>query len=443
MNSVLHVGIDDTDSPRMGCTTYIAALLVCELTELDCDFVDYPNLVRLNPNVPWKTRGNGAICLRFTCDERKISQVIRHIVSTVKSNSDLADRRADPAIAYLRGPVPPELVAFSKKAIRNVVSIKEAQRIAATWKISCIPLKGKRGIIGAIAALGETLKSDHTYELITYRTLRNRSIPRNIDPESVLRMNGETTPLTFNNIDPETNRILITPRGRDPILYGIRGETPEAVFKGHGMVKPNEEIERWAIFRTNHGTDDHYSKFSKISDMCPYRPVVVAGKVVGRPFTILGGHVIFKLGDDSGVVDCAAYEPTGRFRDVVRKLVEGDLIEAYGGVRKGSARHAQTLNLEKIRIVDLAADCRYQNPRCALCGKRMKSAGKNQGFRCRKCGAVDQAAGKISVETERDLALGIYIPPPRAHRHLTKPVSRYGREKAGSKVRLVEPWHWP
>jgi len=31
---LLHIGIDDTDSPRGGCTTYIAALLVERLLEL-------------------------------------------------------------------------------------------------------------------------------------------------------------------------------------------------------------------------------------------------------------------------------------------------------------------------------------------------------------------------------------------------------------------------
>ena len=28
------------------------------------EIIGYPRLVRLNPNVPWKTRGNGALCLR-------------------------------------------------------------------------------------------------------------------------------------------------------------------------------------------------------------------------------------------------------------------------------------------------------------------------------------------------------------------------------------------
>jgi tRNA(Ile2)-agmatinylcytidine synthase len=439
----LHVGIDDTDSPRKGCTTYIAALLVQELTELGCNLIDYPNLVRLNPNVPWKTRGNGAVSLRLSCGEDKIPAVTRQVVNVVKRNSDLVDRRADPAVAFLKGAVTTDLTAFSKRVIRSVVTVKEAEKVAARSKICCVRLKGKKGAIGAIAAIGEDLRSDHTYELIAYRIEKNRSLPRNLDLNSVLRMNRETVPLTFNNIDPETSRVLITPRGRDPILYGIRGETCEAVLRAHQMVKTKEEIERWVIFRTNHGTDDHYSGLSRVCDVRPYRPAVVVGKVLGRPFTIHGGHVIFQLGDGSGAIDCAAYEPTGDFRKMVRELIEGDLIEAYGGVRKGSSEHEQTLNLEKIRIVELATDCRYANPLCPRCGKRMESAGRGQGFRCRKCGLIGPVAHKMLVVAERSLSLGVHIPPPRAHRHLTKPISRYGQEKSYSEIRLVEPWHWP
>src|SRR2546425_12763398 len=61
---VLWIGVDDTDSLQGMCTTFLAAEIVRELTE-DYDLIGLPRLVRLNPTVPWKTRGNGAICLRF------------------------------------------------------------------------------------------------------------------------------------------------------------------------------------------------------------------------------------------------------------------------------------------------------------------------------------------------------------------------------------------
>lgn len=443
MSLVLHVGIDDTDSPRMGCTTYIAALLVEKLTKLGCTFTDYPNLVRLNPNVPWKTRGNGAVCLRFICNGGSADSVVDVVVEAVKGNSDLAHDRTDPAVAYLRGEVPPELTMFSRKVIRSVVTVREAEETARRFDVSCIQLKGRKGIVGAVAAIGETLRGDHTYELIAYRTAAERASPRKVDYESVLRMDSETSPLTFNNVDPETGRVLITPRGRDPILYGIRGESPEIVLRGHGMIRTGEDVERWVIFRTNHGTDDHLSSVSSIAQVRPYLPAIVAGTVSKPPRTITGGHVIFELSDGSGSIDCAAYEPTGSFRDIVRKLMVGDIVEAYGGIRRRTRKHGLTLNLEKIKILNLIEDVRFENPRCVKCGRRMESAGKGQGYRCRRCKIEEQFAGKIRIVRSRDVTTGMYVPPPRAHRHLTKPLSRYGRERKGPAIPFVNPWHWP
>ncbi|MCS7138986.1 MAG: hypothetical protein NZ873_02900, partial [Crenarchaeota archaeon] len=72
--TLLNVGIDDTDSEIFGCTTYVATKIVSYLDNTSgVKFIDYPLLVRLNPNIPWKTRGNGAVSIRVTVDESKIS----------------------------------------------------------------------------------------------------------------------------------------------------------------------------------------------------------------------------------------------------------------------------------------------------------------------------------------------------------------------------------
>jgi tRNA(Ile2)-agmatinylcytidine synthase len=70
--------------------------------------------------------------------------------------------------------------------------------------------------------------------------------------------------------------------------------------------------------------------------------------------------------------------------------------------------------------------------------------GRGKGFRCRKCGFKDGRLKKLAIEAERRLELGLHIPPPRAQRHLTKPLERYGREKREYNPEgLFEPWHWP
>ena len=441
---LLHVGLDDTDSPEGGCTTYIAALLVERLQELGARFVDYPNLVRLNPNVPWKTRGNGAVCLRLEVDQALGGVVKEAVVDAVEGHAEFHCDNTNPGIVFHAGEVPGPIRRFANRVVQGVVALEEAEALISEHCASAVGYKNMRGLIGALAAIGETLEGDHTHELLAYRTRENRGKPRRLDVASVIEMDEATRGETFSNFDPETGRPLIAPHGPDPVLFGVRGETAEAVHRAGMMVEACEAIERWVIFRTNQGTDAHLRRLYKLSDLEPYSPAVVAGEVGGRPRTIQGGHVIFFIGDGAGLADCAAYEPTGRFRDVVRRLIPGDEVVAYGGVRAPDREGRRTLNLEKLEVLHLAPHIRLMNPLCPECGGGMESMGRGKGFRCRRCGLRDQGLTKRVVEVERDLAPGLYLPPPRAHRHLTKPLERYGREKSRHvHGELYDPWHWP
>ena len=122
----MHIGIDDTDSTRKGCTTYITALLVEELEKFGVEFIDYPNLIRLNPNVPWKTRGNGALSLRIDYDEAFEDQIKERTISLVEEQSDIEWKGTDPGIVFLPlREIPEEIKSYSKKAITQIVTLKE------------------------------------------------------------------------------------------------------------------------------------------------------------------------------------------------------------------------------------------------------------------------------------------------------------------------------
>lgn len=426
----IHIGFDDTDSPKKGCTTYVAALIIEKMHKMGIQFIDYPNLIRLNPNVPWKTRGNGALCLRVKCRGDLYGDLKECVIETVEENADFSHKGTDPGAVFLTGDVPEEIKRFAKGAIQGIVKMSSALKLIKRFGAEAIGYKTGRGIIGGLAAIGETLNCDHTFELIAYRKHENWGTPRRIDEVSVIEMDKKMGSLTFNNVDPETGRILIMPRGPDPILYGIRGESPEAVKLAHEMIRSYEPIERWIIFRTNHGTDAHLKRVPSIKDIKPYNPVIVQGKVVGKPKVIPGGHVIFQIMDETGVIDCAAYKQSGNLRKIASMLIEGDLVEVYGGVRPPSRKNPRTINIEKIKIISLAEKVIFQNPLCPICEKRMKSIGKNKGFECYKCGFHGAGLKKIAVKVERDLRSGLYIAPPRSERHLTKPLSRYGLEKS-------------
>ena len=442
---VMHIGLDDTDSTRKGCTTYVTALLVEKLEKLKATFLDYPKLVRLNPNVPWKTRGNGALCLRIKHAEELEDKIKEAAVSLVEEHSDLTFKGTNPGIVFFQNEaIPEDFKAFAENAITGIVTLKEATGFIQKFGGEALGFKNCRGIIGALAAVGETFKGDHTYELIAYRLPENCGLKRRVDAQSIFEMDKLTQPYTFNNVDSEKGRVIITPRGPDPILFGIRGETPEAVKKAFELVKPLEQVERWLIFRSNQGTDAHLKRAAALNQIELYSSIIAKGTVSRSPRLVPLRHVIFSIRDETGEVDCAAYEPTGALRKVARNLTVGDSIEAYGAVRKPSPGKRLTVNLEKIRILALAPKTVLQNPVCSDCGKRLESMGKGKGFRCKKCGARFEDAKKVRASVERELGVGLYVTSTRSQRHLTKPLRRYGLEKHGAPAAgMIESWHSP
>jgi tRNA(Ile2)-agmatinylcytidine synthase len=244
-------------------------------------------------------------------------------------------------------------------------------------------------------------------------------------------MDQLTSPSTFNNYDAEHKRVLIKPHGPDPVLLGLRGETPEAVRTAFRLLRIHEPIERWVIFRTNHGTEAHFKTAKPVQSLRTNNPVVLHGVVYGKPRRIIGGHVFMELLTSRRVIQCAAFEPTGKFKEVVAKLIPGDQVTVFGAVKEREVQHrtSLTVNLEKIIIERLSDDIIAENPRCPRCDKRMKSAGRRQGFRCLKCKYSSPKASKQFLRRNRNILVGPYIPDKRAHRHLTKPFSRYGLEK--------------
>jgi tRNA(Ile2)-agmatinylcytidine synthase len=415
---MLRIGIDDTDSEKGGCTTYIAALLADDLSKFSK--VKRVRLVRLNPNIPWKTRGNGSVCLEV--DTGDIARAKALALEIVKSNSIFGDSNTNPGVAFYEDELNEDFHRFYFRALRGIVEMEDARSLAVEYGVELHGFKNSRGVIGALAAVGSTFK-DATYELIAYRTKENWGKARKVDVASVLEMDKATVPLTFNNYDWENRRVLITPHSPCPVLLGIRGEEPSVLTKAYAMVKVDEPVERTQIFYTNQGTDAHLVEVDSIADVDPYSSVILEGHVASAPKTIAGGHVICTLEDGDGSIDFAAYEPTKSFRSIVKRLLPGDRVRIYGGAKYSSGMGSKlTINLEKLEVIQLAKAIELVNPTCDECGRRMESAGVGQGFRCRRCKTYKRE--KEEREIERGLVHGLYSVPPCAMRHLSKPLCR-------------------
>ncbi len=205
------------------------------------------------------------------------------------------------------------------------------------------------------------------------------------------------------------------PNAPGPILYGIRGDDPHAVARLAADIQA-EPVHVQALFETNQGTDVHL-RDAAIGDVQDGRAYRVTGRVIEAPETRAGGHVFVTIGNGTERLACVAFEPTKRFRDRVRALRVGDRITPAGEVGEG------TLKLEKFAVRELVEEERV-TPTCPSCGRRMESAGKAQGYRCRDCGT--EADSKTMVELDRELERGWYEVPPCARRHIAKPLLRGG-----------------
>jgi tRNA(Ile2)-agmatinylcytidine synthase len=400
------IGIDDTDSPQGMCTTYLGAVLARRLIGEHMQ-VREARLIRLNPNVTWKTRGNAAVMLDVDGDPESGFAVTRDLVEEL---ADFSCENTNPGVVVTEKQPDP---AFYRKAVTDFCTINEAVGILEAAGARYHGWKNRRGLIGATAAVASEFP-DKTSEILVYRLPENFGTPRTVDRMSLFKAEASTFPHTWDTVDPANNAVVCVPHTPDPVLFGIRGESPQWVMAARRMIESEKPgIEQ--IWVTNQSTDAHITPgtIGKLREGLSYR---VSGAVSGEPETGTGGHVSFTIFDNNETVRCMAYEPTKNFRQIVRQLAPGDTVIAYGSYKKGS------INLEKLKIVSLAKVETVRSPVCLTCGKRMTSDGKGKGWKCRKCGARGEAADV--QEIPRSLEEGWFEVPPTARRHLAKPLCR-------------------
>ncbi len=383
------VGLDDTDSPKGYCTTYLAYRIACDLRP-EVEVLPYPRLVRLNPNIPFKTRGNAAVCLEVKAADP--SSAFELISSKVIELSDVKGGANsgmvfldDLSLAAGFGPLYHE-------ALSGVISHHRVRGLLRRLGVRSLELGNGMGLVGAASSIGFRADFDHTYELISYRTREQWGARRPVDSASVKEMDSATFPHTFNNYDYQKRKVLIAPHGPDPVFAGVRGDSPKTVVRAFEMLRYDEQLDGHMVFLTNQHTDAH------LAEELDWK-VYSSGWVEGRVESVAtgpGGHVYLTLSVGGRSRLAAAYEPTGDLRREAKLLAPGDRIRACGGVRRPSSRHPAVLNLERFEVLAIA---RRSSP----------------------------------------LRKGVYLASSRANRHLTKPLVRYGREDL-SRPKAVDGW---
>ncbi len=446
-------------------------------------------MVRLNPNIPFKTRGNGAVVARLARREdmdgletftsggvgnthieslrerspeydaetlSSMASLFGELRNLVSSESHLDDVNTNPGLVV-------SLDRFDvfqyRRAVREMYPMEKALSVLASKELTLHKGFGNgRGLVGCLGALAwlqnlDLHGMDRTFEIITYRRPEFWGTPREVDAGTAKELDA-LLPGTFNNYDTVNRKALVYPNSPCPVLFGVRGddwrELPEVL-----KILDVSQMERWQLFVTNQGTDDHLVS-KEMPGIEEYDSVITEGIVVREPWTIKGGHVFLVIEGAGARMLASAFEPTKDFRHTVRELRAGDSLRLYGGVkgsealttqeggecRGGGERHEDLdglassggvrslcINIEKMEILGLThAPRKLGNPICTGCRRRMKSAGAGQGYRCRRCGTT---AGEDDAEygpATRSLRLGaIYEVDGVARRHLSKPLRRMGK----------------
>ncbi len=431
----MFVAVDDTDSMKGNCTTFLATEIIREFSDLD--LIGNPRLVRLNPATPWKTRGNGSLVMRFgkgtgrkrfigMIGDRKIycydrctsyepdpekmkERIIPHILAHHEDD-------ADPGLLISRVKPSQEFYWNGVRTImdRKVID-KEIRRIGGTtFEIGC-----GRGLIGCICGMAWRPR-DTTFELLSYRPSSRWGTERVFDP-STIEYVEHNYPTTFNSWEDRMRKVAMVPSTPCPVMYGLRGDSEEDLIEASAKIS-TEPIERWMVFLTNQGTDDHL--ISNPKELVPNQSYILEGTVASQPYHIPGGHVLIDIETRLGIVTCAAYEPSKEFRYTLDWLDPGDHIEVLGELRD----EPRTLNIEKIHVISIADEYRkVSNPICSRCGRTMKSKGAGQPYKCKECHTSSDEP--VLKQVRRQIVPGWYEPPTAARRHLSKPLKRMGLEQ--------------
>jgi tRNA(Ile2)-agmatinylcytidine synthase len=407
------VGLDDTDSRERGmCTTYVAAR-VADAIETAGGGVTRRLLIRLNPAVEQKTRGNAALCLETDHDPADAFDLATDVVDRL---AETADPQTSPGVVVAdttAGSVPDPVADFARRALRARLAVGEAVELLDRLGYRH---DGGRGRIGALAALGAVRAfDDWTYERIVYRNVERCGTPRDVDAGSVFAAAEAAYPDAWDTVDRVADELVCVPAAPGPVLYGIRGDDAETVREVAARIE-SEPAARATTYLTNQGTDAHLrpATVREVRDGRAYR---VDGVVDEAPATRAGGHVHLTIRDEGATLPCVAFEPTKRFRDRVRDLRAGDRVTVCGEVGAG------TLKLEKFALREPVTTERVV-PTCSACGRSMESAGRDQGYRCRDCDTT--APDRVERPLDRSLDPGWYEVPPRARRHVAKPLVRGG-----------------
>ncbi len=445
------LSFDDIDTLRGGCTTHFATKIINIFLSKGWKLEDFPRLVRLNPDIPWKTRGNAAISIVLSNEEKISIEDIAYLVqeefiSYISSNEPITGH-SQPTFIVADYDVISSRSYFFRRLYRNAIketldmkTIEKELRKTIGEKEKGIVIRsliGKRGLIGTLASIGHIFENDdYTFELLAYK--RDQEInKKNLDNKLLYSFFLKHEDIfTFGNIDIYSKKSIVTPHGPDPVLFGLRGDNPLtllSIFKEivdyYGSL-----IDIWMLFKTNQGTDVHHRRSNKRKTESLYSQIEVIGWKIRKKEILPSGHHIFKINIlepdplSSIEIEVACYRESLKMRRLLGKLGEDDLLLLFGNTKREFDLPSITLNLEKNYVIYRKTQSKNVKPLCPKCFNTLESEGRGKGLRCRKCNYRLFVTDIHKITAGKEITPTVFHEPPMYQRHLTKPLKRFGRE---------------
>ena len=387
------LGLDDTDSLKGGCTTEVLFQLLNDLPTT----VSFrsPRLVRLWPFAKQRTRGNAAVAVELITENE--AELLNHLdqwwkqhiesLKGILGTSDHSERTqypADPGMVWTSELMTNE--AFYKSAVSSEIELQNVPEVTRYW--------GGNGRIGATAAVLWPA-AQCTYEAIAWRSNEAEG-RRHLDEVALAEV--EDLKDTFLCRNPKLGTSLLAPRGNSPVLFGIRSWTKEGAQHALDILEQGEDTEPTKgslVFQTNQATGDHLEE--------PIEAFVRSKSILKK------GHVVLETTQGTWM----AFRQSGHIALLSQWVIKGDLLIGNGLRDEDNVLHLELLKVKK-------SISEQKRPLCVRCNKSMKSMGKNQGLRCKRCNLTSDRGW---VEVKRIPPFQDWVqPPPSSRRHLSKPL---------------------
>jgi hypothetical protein len=151
VTDLVYIAIDDTDVLDSRGTGHLARALAAELSSHGRSLGITRHQLLVDPRIPYTSHNSSAcLLLRTARDAARLAEIAG---AFLERN---AARGSDPGLCVTAGDaVTPEIVAYGARAKQEIVTVPEAQRLAAAAHAVLSAHGGSGlGVIGALAAVG-------------------------------------------------------------------------------------------------------------------------------------------------------------------------------------------------------------------------------------------------------------------------------------------------